>query len=58
MTTLVKSLYRLYNSSPKRVTKEKLQEMLKDGKITSEDYMYITNEDPEEKDNDKEQASD
>lgn len=56
MTTLVKSLYRLYNSVPKRVTKEKLQEMLHDGKITSEDYMYITDENPEE--DNKEQASD
>lgn len=44
MSTLVKSLNRLYNAEPKRVTLEKLQEMVKEGKITEEDYAYITGE--------------
>lgn len=44
MSTLVKSLYRLYNSTPKRVKKEKLISMVEEGKITKEDYAYITGE--------------
>lgn len=44
MSTLVKSLYRLYNSTPKRVEKSKLKSMVEEGKITAEDYLYITGE--------------
>lgn len=42
MSTLVKSLKRLYDKG--RVTKEHLQEMVTDEKITAEEYEYITGE--------------
>ena len=44
MSTFVKSLYNLYNSDPKRVTKEKLQSLVADKKISETDYEYITGE--------------
>ena len=39
MSTLVESLKRLYAS--KKVTDEKLKEMVAQGKITQEEYEYI-----------------
>jgi len=42
MRTLVESLKRLYTSDPQKVTIEKLDQMLLDGKITQEEYNYIT----------------
>ena len=42
MRTLVESLKRLYNTDPKKVTLEKLDSMLLEGKITQEEYDYIT----------------
>jgi len=42
MRTLVESLKRLYSSDPKKVTLEKLDSMLLEGKITQEEYDYIT----------------
>lgn len=50
MSTLVKSLYRLYHSTPRRVTEEKLLEMIRKGTITEEDYLYITDSDQAEED--------
>lgn len=41
MSTLVESLKRLYNAEPKKVTIEKLSEMVTDKKITQEEYEYI-----------------
>ena len=41
MRTLVESLKRLYSSYPKKVTIEKLNAMLLEGKITQEEYNYI-----------------
>ena len=43
MSTLVKSLKRLYEKG--RVTKEHLEKMVAEGKITEEDFKYITGED-------------
>lgn len=40
MSTLVMSLKRLYLAN--KVTDEKLQAMVSDGKITQSDYEYIT----------------
>jgi len=42
MSTLVESLKRLYNAGS--VTLVKLDNMLLDGKITQEEYNYITQE--------------
>ena len=39
MSTLVESLKRLYTS--KKVTDEKLKDMVAQGKITQEEYEYI-----------------
>lgn len=44
MSILIKSLYRLFNSTPKRVEKDKLKSMVEEGKITKDDYEYITGE--------------
>lgn len=41
MSTFVQSLRRLYHSTPKRVTKSKLNSLLRDGKLTQEEYDYI-----------------
>ena len=40
MSTLVESLKRLYSEN--KVNIEKLNKMLADGKITQEEYSYIT----------------
>lgn len=40
MSTLVESLKRLYSQG--RITKEVLDQKLTDGKITQEEYDYIT----------------
>ena len=42
MRTLVESLKRLYTQDPKKVTIEKLDTVLLEGKITQEEYNYIT----------------
>ena len=42
MSTLVKSLRRLFLNG--KVTMEKLEQMQKDGKITAEEFSYITAE--------------
>ena len=43
MSMLVESLRRLYhNNPPPRVTLEKLQQMLENGKISQAEYDYIT----------------
>lgn len=42
MSTLVKSLKRLYERGSAAVTIEKLQNMVSDKTITEEDYLYIT----------------
>lgn len=43
MSTFVNSLKRLYAKG--KVTKEKLEDLVSDGKITEEEYKYITGED-------------
>lgn len=42
MRILVESLKRLYESVPQRVTTEELLERVISGKITQEEYDYIT----------------
>ncbi|MEQ4485278.1 hypothetical protein [Cohnella silvisoli] len=42
MRTLVESLKRLYNADPPKVTIEKLDALLAEGKITQAEYEYIT----------------
>lgn len=42
MSMLVESLRRLYHHNPPRVTLEKLQQMLENGKISQAEYDYIT----------------
>ena len=44
MRTLVKSLKRLYEKGSAVVTIEKLRSMVEEGKITAEEYEYITGE--------------
>jgi hypothetical protein len=42
MSTFVESLRRLHKSDPPRVTVEKLDKLLAGGKLTQEEYDYIT----------------
>lgn len=41
MSAFVRSLRILYTATPKRVTLEKLQTLLADGKITQAEYEWI-----------------
>lgn len=42
MSLFVESLKRLYNDTPRRITDEKLLDLVKRKKITEEEYAYIT----------------
>ena len=44
MSEFVKSLKRLYIKKSPAVTKEKLRELVENGKITAEEYEWITEE--------------
>ena len=42
MTAFVESLKRLYSKGSKSITKEKLESLVEERKITQEDFDYIT----------------
>lgn len=42
MRVHIPSLKRLYEAKPKRITDKQLKERVKDGRLTEEEYEYIT----------------